>query len=172
MPDRRAVLKVGLGASLSLALGGALYRLTRAPVAAQAPFVLDGAAHAALLAIVPAILEGALVAGRASDVEAVIARVHDAIRALPPNGQQQVADLFGLLALAPARRLLTGIGVPWERATPAQVHGFLQDWRVSRLGSLRVGYGALQNLVMAAWYAVPASWAAIGYPGPQLEWAP
>lgn len=172
MPDRRAVLKVGLGASLSLALGGALYRLTRAPVAAQGPFVLDGAARTALRALVPAILDGALVAGPVSDVDAVIARVYQAIRVLPLASQKQIQDLFGLLGMAPTRRLLTGIGVPWERATPRQVHGFLQDWRVSRLGSLRVGYGALQNLVMAAWYALPANWAAIGYPGPQLEWAP
>jgi hypothetical protein len=36
---------------------------------------------------------------------------------------------------------------------------------------LRAGYGALQNLVMGAWYAAPTSWDAIGYPGPQLEFA-
>ena len=176
MASRRAFLKVGVGASLMLALGGGIYRATRPTAAApqQPAFVLDGEARAALLAIVPALLAGALKVGpsHARDLDVVIGRVHGAILTLPLASQKEVQDLFGLLALAPARRLLTGIAGPWAAASPAAVHAFLQDWRVSQFGLLRAAYGALQNLVMAAWYAAPASWAAIGYPGPQLEWAP
>ncbi|MBC7453074.1 MAG: hypothetical protein H7335_05090 [Massilia sp.] len=176
MASRRAFLKVGVGASLVLALGGGIYRATQPSAAAPPlhPFALDGEARAVLLAIVPAMLAGALAAGPtyATDVDDVIARVHAAILALPLASQKEVQDLFGLLALAPARRLLTGVAGPWAQAAPAAVHAFLQDWRVSQFGILRTAYGALQNLVMAAWYAAPASWAAIGYPGPQLEWAP
>ncbi|WP_332877564.1 hypothetical protein [Massilia sp. S19_KUP03_FR1] len=176
MAGRRAFLKVGMGAALVLALGGGIYRATQ-PTPARAPlprFVLDGEARAALQAIVPAMLAGALAPGPAyaTDVDGVIARVHAAILSLPLASQKEVQDLFGLLALAPARRLLTGIASPWGQAAPAAVQAFLQDWRVSQFGMLRAGYGALQNLVMAAWYAAPASWAAIGYPGAQLEWAP
>jgi len=173
MASRRAFLKVGLGASLVLAVGGGVYRATRAAPAAPV-FVLDGEARAALLAIVPAILADALAPGPAyaTDVDDVIGRVRDAIHALPLASQKELQDLFGLLALAPARRLLTGIAGPWAAARPADVHGFLQDWRVSQFGLLRAAYGALQNLVMGAWYAAPASWVAIGYPGPPLEWAP
>lgn len=174
MASRRAFLKVGLGASLVLAMGGGIYRATRpATAAAHTPFVLDGEAQAALRAVVPAMLVGALAAGpgRAAAVEDVIARVHAAIRMLPLNSQKDIQDLFGLLALAPARRLLTGIAGPWAQAAPEDVRAFLQDWRVSQFGMLRAGYGALQNLVMSVWYAEPANWAAIGYPGPQLEFA-
>jgi hypothetical protein len=175
MASRRAFLKVGLGASLVLAMGGGIYRATRPTGAAAlpAPFVLDGEAHAALLAIVPAMLTGALAAGpgRAAAVEDVIKRVHDAIRMLPLGSQKDIQDLFGLLALGPARRMLTGIAGPWSQAAPEDVRTFLQDWRVSQFGLLRSGYGALQNLVMGVWYAAPANWAAIGYPGPQLEFA-
>lgn len=176
MASRRGFLKVGVGASLVLALGGGIYRATR-PAAAAAPhtpFVLDGEAHAALRAIVPAMLAGTLAAGpgRAAAVEHVIARVCDAIRMLPLASQKDVQDLFGLLALAPARRLLTGIAGSWAQAAPEDVGVFLQDWRVSQFGLLRAGYGALQNLVMGVWYAAPANWAAIGYPGPQLEFVP
>jgi hypothetical protein len=31
---------------------------------------------------------------------------------------------------------------------------------------LQQGYQALHDLVLAAWYARPDSWPAIGYPGP------
>ncbi len=177
MASRRAFLKVGVGASLVLALGGGIYRATRPAGAAASPhkpFVLDGEAHAALRAIVPAMLTGALWAGpdRAKAVEDVIERVLHAIRMLPLGSQKDIQDLFGLLALAPARRVLTGIAGPWSQAAPEDVRTFLQDWRVSPFGLLRAGYGALQNLVMSVWYAAPASWDAIGYPGPQLEGAP
>ena len=175
MASRRAFLKVGVGAALVLAVGGGIYRATRPAGAAapHTPFVLDGAALAALRAIVPALLAGALAAGpgRARAIEDVIAHVHDAIRMLPPGSQKDIQDLFGLLALGPARRLLTGIAGPWSQAAPEEVGSFLQDWRVSQFGLLRAGYGALQNLVMGVWYAAPAHWEAIGYPGPQLEFA-
>jgi hypothetical protein len=175
MASRRAFLKVGVGASLVLTAGGGIYRATRPASAAapHTPFVLDGEAHAALLAIVPALLAGALATGpgRAGAVEGVIAQVYAAIRLLPLGSQRDVQDLFGLLALAPARRVLTGIAGPWSQAAPEDVATFLQDWRVSQFGLLRAGYGALQNLVMGVWYAAPAHWDAIGYPGPQLEFA-
>ena len=68
--------------------------------------------------------------------------------------------------------MLTGIAGGWANATPANVHAFLHDWRDSSFALLRSAYGALHDLVLGAWYADPASWDAIGYPGPTLEWAP
>lgn len=73
------------------------------------------------------------------------------------------------VALAPARRLLTGIAGGWEGARIDGVSAFLQDWRLHRLGLLRSAYHALHDLVLGAWYAQPASWAATGYPGPMKE---
>lgn len=168
MADRRTFLKVGAGGALALALGGGIYRANRtAPL--PHGFALDGAARAALEAIVPVLLAG-VAAPRAA--AAVIARVHHAILSLPLAAQVEVQDLFGLLALGPARRLLTGISGPWSGAAPAAVQAFLQDWRVSQFGMLRAAYGALHDLVLGAWYADPVSWNAIGYPGPQLAWEP
>ena len=176
MASRRTFLKAGVGASLALALGGGIYRATQATRVPSPlpPFALDGEARAALGAIAPAVLDGALPAGahRAEAVAAVIGAVHRAILGLPLATQHEIQDLFGLLALAPARRLLTGIATPWADAPPAAVHAFLQDWRTSQFGLLRAGYAALHDLVLGAWYAAPASWEAIGYPGPQLAWGP
>ncbi len=169
--SRRTFLKAGACGALLLAAGGALYRATQTGLPHR--FALDGEARAALHAILPAILAGALPpgAGREAALAGTIEGVHTAILGLPPATRKEVQDLFGLLALAPARRLLTGIPGGWEGARLEEVSAFLQDWRLHRLGLLRSAYHALHDLVLGAWYAQPASWAATGYPGPMKELA-
>jgi hypothetical protein len=162
--SRRAFLTSGVLAALALAGGGAVYRFTHRPPR----FILDGEARAALAAIVPAMLAGAL-PGDPAAIAAAIDRVHQAILGLPLATQKEVQDLFGLLALAPARRFLAGVAGGWSDADPVQVSAFLQSWRLHRLALLQVAYHALHDLVLGAWYADPSSWAAIGYPGPLKE---
>lgn len=165
--SRRTFLAVGGLAALALGAGGAWYRATH-HTGAQG-FALDGQARAALHAIAPAILDGALAhdpGRRRQQLASAIDAVEAAIRGLPHATQQEVQDLFGLLALRPARRLLTGVPTGWESADIRQVSAFLQAWRVHRFGMMRSAYGALHDLVLGAWYAQPASWDAIGYPGP------
>ncbi|MES2019524.1 MAG: hypothetical protein V4484_23780 [Pseudomonadota bacterium] len=170
---RRTFLKVGALAALTLAAGGGIYRLTH-PVSPLRRFVLDGEARAALDAIIPAMLEGCLPAptgARALAVSATTGRVHQAILGLPLNAQHEIEDLFGLLALAPARRALTGVSGGWSVAKPDQVGVFLQEWRFHRLAMLQTAYHALHDLIIGSWYADPSSWDAIGYPGPIKELA-
>jgi hypothetical protein len=170
--SRRSFLKAGALGALALAAAGGIYRATHAP--APHRFVLDGEARAALDAIVPAILAGALPTdpgARAAAITTTTAGVHHAILGLPLATQKEVQDLFGLLALGPARRLLTGIADGWAGASAAQVSAFLQDWRLHRFALLRSAYQALHDLVLSAWYANPANWEAIGYPGPLKELA-
>jgi hypothetical protein len=165
--SRRTFLKLGGVAALALAAGGGLYRATHGP--SRPRFVMDGEARAALEAIVPAMLAGALPGSgpaRATAIGSAIGRVDAAILGLPLASQKEVQDLFGLLALGPARRVLTGIAGGWGSASGAEVARFLQDWRLHRLALLRTAYLALHDLVLGAWYADPSTWAAIGYPGP------
>ncbi|MEC5163654.1 MULTISPECIES: hypothetical protein [unclassified Janthinobacterium] len=169
--SRRSFLKVGVVGALVLAGGGAVYRLVRGPTP-PGRFVLDGAAGAALAAIAPAMLGSAVPAGpapRAAAVAAVSERVNQAILGLPLATQQEVQDLFGLLALAPARRFVAGVPGGWAEATPAQLAAFLQSWRTHRFAALQSAYHALHDLVIGAWYSDPGNWAAIGYPGPIKE---
>ena len=171
--SRRTFLKVGGLAALALAAGGGIWRLTHPP-GPLLRFVLDGEAKAALDAIVPAMLAGSLPADPAARAQAVAAttfRVHQAILGLPLTAQKEVQDLFGLLALAPARRALTGVSGGWANASDAQVGSFLQEWRFHSLAMLQTAYHALHDLIIGSWYADPASWAAIGYPGPMKELA-
>jgi len=170
--NRRSFLKAGVLGALVLAAGGGIYRAAHPSVPGR--FVLDGEARDALQAIVPAVLAGALPAeprARRAAIDTTIAGVHTAISNLPLGVQKEVQDLFGLLALAPARRLLTGVSGGWAHAGEAEVSAFLQDWRMHRFALLRTAYGALHDLALGAWYAQPANWAAIGYPGPMKELA-
>ncbi|WFR81556.1 hypothetical protein P9875_10465 [Janthinobacterium rivuli] len=169
--QRRSFLKLGLLGAGVLAAGGGAYRLVRGP-APPGRFMLDGGARAALAAIVPAMLGSALpqeASARATALDGAIAGVDTAIRGLPLAAQQEVQDLFGLLALAPARRFVAGVHGGWLDADPAQVAAFLQSWRTHRLATLQTAYLALHDLILGAWYADAAHWAAIGYPGPLPE---
>ena len=166
---RRTFLKAGALAALALAAGGGIYRFTHAT---PGRFVLDGEARAAIDAIVPAMLAGARpqdAAARRAAIALATQRVHLANHGLPLATQKEIQDLFGLLALGPARRFLAGVPVTWSAASAEQVGAFLQDWRQHRFGTLQVAYHALHDLVLGAWYADPSTWAAIGYPGPIAE---
>jgi hypothetical protein len=168
--SRRTFLKVGAFAAVMLAAAGGIYRVVHPPQPQR--FALDGEARAALHAIVPAIMAGALPrdpAARSAAIRDTIDGVQQAILGLPLATQKEIQDLFGLLALAPARRVLAGVSGGWANASPEQVSAFLEDWRAHRLGLLRSAYGAMHDLVLGAWYANPSSWAAIGYPGPIKE---
>ena len=173
MTTRRSFLKIGVAGALLLAAGGAAYRWTQ-PAAAPHKFILDNDALAVLAAVIPAMLGPVLpadAASRAAAVQATAGRVRDAILGLPTATQKEVQDLFGLLALGPARRLLAGVSGGWAQAEPQQVEAFLQSWRTHRLQTLQVAYMAMHDLIFGAWYADPATWASIGYPGPLKELA-
>jgi hypothetical protein len=166
--SRRRFLKLGLVGALALAAGGGIYRLVQGP-APLGRFMLDGEAAAALGAIVPVMLGPVMPeqpAARSAAIGAAIAGVQLAILGLPLATQKEVEDLFGLLALGPARRFVAGVTGGWANASPEQVAAFLQGWRLHRFALLQTAYHALHDLIIGAWYADPSSWAAIGYPGP------
>ena len=167
--QRRALLKAGLLGAVALAAGGAVYRRLHPPP--QQRYALDAKARAIVAALTPALVGPMLpqdAAKRRAAVDGAVQRVAAAIAGLPLGTQKEVADLFALLSLAPARRLLAGVG-SWQEATPQQLSEFLQGWRTHRLAMLQTAYHALHDLVLGAWYADPASWAAAGYPGPLKE---
>ncbi|MRW94212.1 hypothetical protein GJ699_29985 [Duganella sp. FT80W] len=171
LSSRRSFLKIGVAGACTLAAGGAVYRLAYPPAAGHR-FVLEGGALAVLRAVIPVMLGPVLPAepaARAAALEAACGRVRDAVLGLPLTTQKEVQDLFGLLALGPARRLLAGVAGGWEQADPHQVEAFLNSWRTHSLETLRAAYHALHDLIIGAWYADPSAWPAIGYPGPLPE---
>jgi hypothetical protein len=166
--NRRQFLRAGLVGGAVLAAGGAwvVWRDVR-----EADAGSPGRDRVAeiIAALAPVLLAGALPAdspARNAAVARTIAGVKDVIAAFPAAVQAEIADLFRLLDIRIARRLLTGIGAEWKTVETAQVIEFLERWRRSRIALLQGGYFALHDLVLGAWYADASSWGPLGYPGP------
>ena len=166
--NRRQFLKTGLIGGAILAAGGAwvVWRDIRTAEASDPP-----RDHLALVtrAVAPVILAGML-PGESASREAGIGRVIDGVRtvvaAFTPAVRREAEDLFRLLDIRTARRVLTGVSHDWPAADPAEVAAFLERWRRSPIALLQSGYFALHDLVLGAWYADASAWEAIGYAGP------
>lgn len=157
MTTRRVFLKTGLAGGLLL------------NVAACTNPAKDGGRQAVLAAVVPVILAGALPGNGElfrEQLSRTVAGVDQAIAGLPLASQEEITQLFELLSFAPTRILVAGLWSPWPDASPQAIGGFLESWRNSRFDLFKSGYAALHDLIFAAWYARPETWAAIGYPGP------
>ena len=167
--SRRSFVKVGIIGALMLGSAGGIYRLMR-PSSPAGKFVLDGSGAAALVAIIPIMLKGAIEPGPAATAQAT-ERVVGAIAGLPLSTQKEIQDLFGLLSFGPTRRLLAGVPDTWHDARGDDIANFLNSWRNHRIGMLQSAYAALHDLIIGSWYTNEATWSAIGYPGPIKELA-
>lgn len=166
--SRRAFLKAGAAGAVALLF-------VRSLNAAELPDASSGralprAAKDIFAAIVPVLLDGALPTGAesAGARSETLRAIEDAIAGLPSAARNELADLVSLLDFAPTRCLLAGVWSPWSEASSASIAAFLDRWRESRFTLLRSAYGALHQIVFAAWYAQPRAWAAIGYAGPPV----
>lgn len=158
---RRQFLQTGLAGSLLLSFSGWLN--------SAGPRRFSATEREMLGAVVNAMLDGVLPAQSAQRrplVGQTVDGIATAVAGLSAASQQEIGELFGLLVIAPARLMLAGVSKPWNEASVADVGGFLQSWRSSRLGLLQSAYGALHDLTYGAWYGRPETWEAISYPGP------
>jgi len=173
MTTRRTFLFAGIAGAAALA-AAAWWRAGRDSPNAEA--IAGGVSpslgpdgSAVMAAVIPVFLEGALPAGQeaaAAAVQKVLGSVGVAVAGLPPAAQKELSQLFALLGVAPGRMALARVNSPWPEARPDEVAAFLERWRTSGFLLLHSAYAALHQLVFAAWYGDPASWPAIGYPGP------
>ena len=85
--------------------------------------------------------------------------------ALGLASQQELRKLLDLLAIAPLRYVLTGVGA-WNEASIEKLQAFLTRWRGSRFATLNAGGNVLVKLTASSYYMLPVSWPATGYPGP------
>lgn len=161
---RRTFLAAGVAGSALLAVAG-WWRLSRH----TRPLTLNADADAIVRAIVPAMLAGALPVesnARARAIDETVTNIARAIAGLPGASRAELAQLFSLLTLAPARRAFAGVASAWNEADVAEVGAFLDRWRDSGWALKRSAYTALHQLILAAWYGNPRAWTTIGYPGP------
>lgn len=164
--QRRTLLKLGIGASVVLAVAGT-------GVALLQPGLREGHLSAAsndvMRAVARAVLEGVLPADQKLQDRALVAhlqRLDAAIAAFPAATRAELSQLLGLLASAPGRRTLAGLTDPWPQAAVADIQQALQSMRTSRLSLRQQAYHALRDLTNAAYFSDPSAWAHMGYPGP------
>jgi hypothetical protein len=164
---RRSFLKISLLAAAGLAAAGtAWYGLS--PAKGPSKYRFDDSAKAVLAAIIPIFLQGTQTFA-ADALPRAITQLQNMVNTLSLQNQQDVAELFQLLAAAPARRWLVGVDDDWPQAKPEQVKAFVKAWRAHRSPTLQSAYLALHDLLLGSWYADESSWAGIGYPGPIKE---
>jgi len=169
---RRDFLKVGVGFTLALTVAGTLGVLSGCGEVAKAPaksyaFLQEGdlqlfsaLAPAVVIDLVP--LDAAQRGARIGDV---LRNLDGTLSTLDLAARQELRKLLDLLAVAPLRYLLTGVGA-WNQASIETLQAFLARWRSSRFATLNAGGNVLVKLISASYYVLPASWPASGYPGP------
>jgi hypothetical protein len=165
---RRRFLKLGLAGSALLAAAAGGLVLSRRPETCHPCQWIHQGDRQLLRALVPVMLAGALPSGRsgAQAIDEIITGVDVTVAHFPPTVRAEIRQLLWLLESPLTRPLLAGIWSPWSEAGVDAIQAFLNSWKHSRLDLKRVGYAALHDLVVGAWYANPLSWPRIGYPGP------
>ena len=166
---RRDFLKLGLGFSLALTLAGTLPGCSggaKAP-APDLAFLQPGdvALFSAIIPVVVLDLGTRSAAEQRTLLRQTIANIDGTCAGLDAHSRGELRKLFDLLAIAPLRYVLTGVG-DWHEASPAKLDAFLARWRASRFATLNAGGNVLVRLVAGSYYVIPATFAAVGFPGP------
>ncbi|RPI00120.1 MAG: hypothetical protein EHM68_00020 [Lysobacterales bacterium] len=164
---RRTVLAVGVGTGALLALAGGTLALLKPGLQGGRLSPAGRDLFAAVARAVLADLLPADAAAREQATQAHLQRLDATIAGVPPAVQAEIDELVSLLASAPGRLGLAGLGIDWAQASTDDVQATLQRLRTSSLALRQQIYHALRNLTNAAWFADAAAWPAIGYPGPR-----
>ena len=164
--NRRSWLKLSLGAAAVLAVGGGAaaliepgWREGRLTPAGRRVFMHAGRAF----------LDGSLPtddAQRTKALAALLDRTDTLIAGWPDHAQRELSQLLSLLATTPGRRALAGLAPQWEQASVPQIREALQAMRLSQLALRQQAYQALHDITGSAYFAEPATWTVLGYPGP------
>ena len=166
--QRRTLLHLGIASAVAFALAGGAIALVRpglkdGRLTEAGRDVFSGVSRALLAGTLPAELGPQQIA-----VNGLLDRIDALTLALSPHVQAELSQLLGLLATAAGRVGLAGLGRTWQEASVEEVHRALQEMRLSSLAVRQQAYGALHDIVGAAYFADPVAWGALGYPGPTV----
>ena len=165
--QRRTLLKLGLGATVVLALAGGGLALLKPGLSGGR---LSGPARAVFGALARAVLYGSLPTDAAERQAAIadhLQRLESTLAAFPAATQAELSQLLALLSSTAGRVALAGLRSDWPEASVTDLQQALQDMRTSGLAMRQQVYHALRDLTNAAYYADPKAWPMLGYPGPR-----
>ena len=167
MWSRRRFIFVGVAGAIAAGAALVLPRLGKSGVVPKGSTLVKQ--HSDMLRVVAAAVLGPALPVDAANREAELARVITAAGALidnfPASTRREVGDLFGLLALKPARMIL-GFSGNWEMSEAAAVAQSLLALRDSSIGLKQQAYFALHDMVLGSFYSEPKTWISTGYPDP------
>lgn len=164
--DRRRLLQIGAGATVVLALAGTGAALwspgwRRGRLSASGRELFAAVAQAVLAANLPI-----PPAAREQAISGLLDRLDATLAGLPAATRDQLSQLLGLMQIGPARRWLCGLDRPWGQASDREVERALARLRAADDALRQQVYHALRDLVSASYFADPATWPQLGYPGP------
>jgi hypothetical protein len=169
---RRDFLKLGAGFSVALSVAGVLGTLGGCSDGAKVPatgFTFLQASDVALFsALAPAVVDELAkldAAERKARTDELLGKLDTTCSALGMASKAELRKLLDLLAMAPVRYVLTGVGA-WNDASIETLQAFMLRWRSSRFETLTAGGNVLVRLTASSYYVLPVSWPATGYPGP------
>jgi hypothetical protein len=172
---RRSFLKWGLAGGALLALGGGTWLATRrtrpAPGVAGALTALTPEEATVLLALSERLVPPRPGFPAPLDLD-LPRRLDSVVASLGEEGREEFKQLVHLLENALAGFLLDGQLRTFTDASAEQQDARIRAWQTSRYTLRRTGYKALKKLVYAAYYGAPATWGALGYPGPPARGLP
>lgn len=171
-PGRRQFLRVGFWGGIALSTISAASLLSgcsSAPLATGLRLFRETDVKV-LRALVPVVLAGEIEAGPTAvkTVDDTITALDDFLYVTSNAGHKQIHQLFDLLGMPFTRYAVAGLHEDWDKASPADIEGFLLRWRESRFQMLRGGYMALTQIINMTWYMQPRSWAVINYVPPRV----
>ena len=95
-------------------------------------------------------------------------RLDDILSTLHPRAAAEFRKLLRLFENGMTGLLFIGSPQTFTAASAEEQDRRLRAWRHSRLALLRSGYQAMKRLAHATYYSSPATFAAVGYPGPPV----
>jgi hypothetical protein len=166
--SRRGFLKKGLFGGLLLAVGGGTWLALKKGARVSLPAdlqVLDERRWPVVLALVDRFIPART--GFPSAASLDTAKGVDTILTLVDESSRvEIRQLLMLFENALPNFLFGLRTTPFTLLSPQEQDEVLQEWMTSRVPLRRTGFLALRTLVMSAYYANPATWPAVGYPGP------
>eukprot|EP01139_Manchomonas_bermudensis_P021161 Amastigsp_a681197_4.p2 type:complete len:136 gc:universal Amastigsp_a681197_4:524-117(-) len=130
---------------------------------------LGDAGREVFRAVGRAVLQASLpadAAARQLALDGLLGRIDELTLALPGHAQDELSQLLSLMASAPGRHLMAGLGHTWPVASDADIQQALQGMRLSSLALRQQAYAALHDIAAAAYFTDPSTWPQLGYPGP------
>lgn len=88
------------------------------------------------------------------------------INGMPQLQQAGVNAVAGLLGNLPTRKLLTGLGTSWSKASDEDIARAIETMRMNPLPSTRLTYQVVRSVTCMSFFANSAHWPLTGYPGP------